>query len=58
METTAELVQVNTRIESDLQRKLIERAVAADRSVAAELRQAIRAWVEGEDREPTGKAAA
>lgn len=48
MEKTTELVQVNTRIESDLQRRLADRAKAADRSVAAEIRKAIRAWVEAE----------
>ena len=46
--TTAatKLVFVQTRIEADLQAELAAKAEAADRSVAAEIRQAIRAWVE------------
>lgn len=57
MEKPTEIVQVNTRIEAGLQRKLAERAAAGERSVAAELRLAIRAWV-GADREPAERAAA
>jgi hypothetical protein len=46
--TTAasKLVFVQTRIEAELQAELLAKAEAADRSVAAEVRQAIRAWVE------------
>ena len=59
MATATELVQVNTRIEPDLQQRLAARAAVADRSVAAEIRQAIRAWVEaGDQSTETPRAAA
>jgi predicted transcriptional regulator len=51
MTTAAQLVPVTTRIESDLHRLLDEKSKAADRSLAAEIRQAIRAWVEVEETE-------
>lgn len=57
MVVTTELVQVNTRIERELQERLAERAASSERSVAAELRLAIRAWVEERDSETTEAAA-
>lgn len=59
MAQTVELQKVETRIEPNLFQALEEKRKAADRSVAAEVRQAIRAWVGDEDRESsTSKAAA
>jgi predicted transcriptional regulator len=57
--TTAaqDLAIVTTRIEPDLARRLEEKRKAADRSLAAEIRQAIRAWV-GEDAESSAEATA
>ena len=43
---TTELIPVGTRIEPELRRRLEEKRTAADRSEAAEIRQAIRAWVD------------
>lgn len=45
---TPDLIPVATRIEPRLRRQLAEKRKLADRSEAAEIRQAIRAWVEGE----------
>lgn len=39
-------VSVATSIEPELRKRLEEKRLAADRSEAAEIRQAIRAWVE------------
>lgn len=47
-----DLIPVATRIEPDLRRRLEEKRKLADRSEAAEIRQAIRAWVEPDEAEP------
>jgi Ribbon-helix-helix protein, copG family len=47
-----DLVLVQTRIEPDLAEQLDVRRRAADRSVAAEVRQAIRAWVGADSEQP------
>lgn len=49
MGAVVDLVRVTTRIEPDLQTELARRAEASERSVAAELRLAIRAWVDQAD---------
>ena len=52
MPTEAQLlVTVQTRIEPDVHRRLEEKRAASDRSLAAEIRQAIRAWVGDETTE-------
>jgi predicted transcriptional regulator len=48
MSPAQDLVTVQTRIEPDLHRRLEEKRGAVDRSLAAEIRQAIRAWVDDE----------
>lgn len=53
-----DLIPVATRIEPALREQLTQKRKLADRSEAAEVRQAIRAWVEDEDRDPVEKAAA
>lgn len=57
MATSEALVKVATDIDAELNEQLEIKRKAADRSKAAEIRQAIRAWV-GDDREPLEKASA
>lgn len=57
MATTPDLIPVATRIEPELRQRLTEKRTAADRSEAAEIRQAIKAWVD-EDRKAATEAAA
>jgi len=57
--TPTKLVPVGTRIEAETQRRLIEQAESARRSVAAEIRIAIEAHVQQfeRDRNPAKAAA-
>jgi hypothetical protein len=60
---TTDLITVQTRLDPDVHQRLEEKSAQGERSVAAELRLAVRAWVgddNGLDREstPTTKAAA
>jgi hypothetical protein len=43
---TANTIQVATTIDPELREQLTAKRTAADRSEAAEIRQAIKAWVE------------
>lgn len=50
MATSAtDLIPVATRIDAKLRERLNQKRKLSDRSEAAEIRQAIRAWVEGDD---------
>jgi plasmid stability protein len=49
--TTPDLVTVQTRLDPDVHRRLERKSAEGERSIAAEMRLAIQAWVAG-DREP------
>jgi predicted transcriptional regulator len=55
--TAADMAWLSAQVPKDLKDAMERIAGARDRSVSAEVRQAIRAHVENHDSEPTGAAA-